>query len=82
MEAAQRCAARMDVDILKANSEAVQIMKKYGLTINDVPQDAIDEWKSIIKEGLDLFVGGKFDIKYFYQAEEFVNEYKRLHGRK
>lgn len=82
LEAAQRCAARMDVDILKANSEAVQIMKKYGLTINDVPQDAIDEWKRFIKKGLDLFVGGKFDIKYFYQAEEFVNEYKRLHGRK
>lgn len=82
LEAAQRCATGMDVETLKANNEAVEIMKKYGLTINDVPQEAVDEWKGIIKKGLDLFVGGVFDIKYFYQAEKYVDEYKRLHGRK
>jgi TRAP-type C4-dicarboxylate transport system substrate-binding protein len=81
LNAAQRCAAGMDVETLKANNEAVEIMKKYGLKINDIPQDAVDEWKGFIKKGLDLFVGGRFDIKYFYQAEEYVNEYKRLHGR-
>ncbi len=82
LEAAQRCSAGMDVETLKANNEAVEVMKKYGLTINDAPQDAIDEWKGIIKKGLDLFIDGVFDKKYFYQAEKYVNEYKKLHGRK
>jgi TRAP-type C4-dicarboxylate transport system substrate-binding protein len=82
LEAARECALDMDVETVKANDEAVEIMKKYGLTVNEIPQDAVDQWKGFIQRGLDLFVGGRFDIEYFYQAERYVDEYRRLHGRK
>jgi TRAP-type C4-dicarboxylate transport system substrate-binding protein len=82
LEAGERCAQRMDLDTVKANEEAIEIMKKYGLVINSASRDAIEQWMQFIRRGLDLFVAGKFDIKYFYQAEEYVNEYRRSHGPK
>ncbi len=82
LEAARKYTLEMDADTIKANEEAVEIMKKYGLTVNEIPQDAVDQWKELIQRGLELFVGGRFDINYFYEAKRYVDEYRRLHGRK
>jgi TRAP-type C4-dicarboxylate transport system substrate-binding protein len=51
--AAQQVGADMQADILKADDEAVTVMKKYGLTVNPVPQAAEDAWRAAVQGGLE-----------------------------
>ena len=51
--AARQVGADMQADILKADDEAVSVMKKYGLTVNPVPQPAENAWRAAVQGGLE-----------------------------
>ena len=80
-EAAEICAQRMTKDTIKANSDAIEIMQKYGLVINDAPDRALDAWKDFAENGVSMFVGGKFDLEHYERAKEYLDEYRRLNSR-
>jgi hypothetical protein len=67
----------MDRDTAESNREALEIMEKYGLSINPTPPDAIEEWKQFVRRGLDVLVGDRFDISVYQMAQKYVDEYRR-----
>ncbi len=80
-EAAEQCSERMNKETKKANRDAIEVMEKYGLIINDTSEGAIEAWRDLAENGVSEFVGGKFEMKYYEQAKEYLDEYRKLGQR-
>jgi len=77
LEAGRECGRRMDRDTAESNREALEVMRRYGLSINPTTPDAIEEWKEFVRRGLDVLVGDRFDISVYQLARKYIDEYRR-----
>jgi TRAP-type C4-dicarboxylate transport system substrate-binding protein len=74
--AAQQVGADMQADILKADDEAVTVMKKYGLTVNPVPQVAEDAWRSMVLGGLEKGYLKNINKDLYDAVKKYSAEYR------
>ena len=82
LEAAQKIADEMVPDIVKADGQAIDVMKKYGLKINPVPADAAQVWADLLQKTFAPLVGRSYDKESFDRASGFLQEYLKGHPRK
>ncbi len=74
LEAARRCGERMRAGTEAATKEAMAVMVENGLVVHHVPPEAVQEWQRFVQEGLQVFVGDKFDLSYYTKARQLVEE--------
>ena len=82
LEAAQKIADEMVPDIVKADGQAIDVMKKYGLKINAVPADATQEWADLLQKTFAPLVGRSYDKESFDRVTAILQEYLKGHPRK
>ncbi|HTP59150.1 MAG TPA: TRAP transporter substrate-binding protein DctP [Spirochaetia bacterium] len=81
IEAAQKIADSLAPDLVKADDQAIEIMKKYGLTINKVPAKAEAEWADLLDKTFSGLVGSTYDKQSFEMATKYLNDYLATHPR-
>jgi TRAP-type C4-dicarboxylate transport system substrate-binding protein len=78
--AAQKAADALVPQLVKADADAIEVMKKYGLKINPVPAAAEEEWRRLVAKGFELLVGKTFDRESLEMARGYLAEYRAAHG--
>jgi TRAP-type C4-dicarboxylate transport system substrate-binding protein len=81
INAAQKITDSLAPDLAKADDQAIEIMKKYGLTINKVPPKAEAEWADLLDKTFSGLVGTTYDKQSFEMATKYLNEYLASHPR-
>jgi len=82
LEAAQKIAAEMVPDIVKADGQAIDVMLKYGLKINQVPAPAAASWADLLQKTFAGLVGRSYDKESFDMVTQYLGEYLKDHPRK
>jgi TRAP-type C4-dicarboxylate transport system substrate-binding protein len=81
MEAAQKIADSLAPDLVKADDQAIGVMKKYGLTIDKVDAQTEAEWADLLDRTFSGLVGTTYDKESFEMARKYLNEYLATHPR-
>jgi TRAP-type transport system periplasmic protein len=82
LEAAQRIADEMVPDVVKADGQAIDVMLKYGLKINQVPEPAAAAWADLLQKTFAGLVGRSYDKESFEMVTRYLGEYLKDHPRK
>lgn len=82
LEAAQKIADEMAPALVKADSQAIDVMLKYGLKINQVPAPAAAAWADLLQKTFAGLVGRTFDQESFDMASQYLGDYLKEHPRK
>jgi TRAP-type C4-dicarboxylate transport system substrate-binding protein len=82
ISSAQEITDSIAPQITNADSEAIGIMKKYGLTITEVPPAAEREWENIVDRGFTLLIGKSYDRASYETARKYLEEYLSSHPRR
>lgn len=81
MDAAQKITDTLAPELAKADEQAIEIMKKYGLSINKVTPQAEAEWADLLNKTFSGLVGTTYDKESFDMATKYLNEYLASHPR-
>jgi TRAP-type transport system periplasmic protein len=71
----------MQQEILKADEEAVTVMKKYGLTVNPVPQSAEDGWRATVQGGIEMGYLKNINKDVYGAVKKYSAEYRALKNK-
>ena len=82
LDAAQKVAQSLAPDLAKADGQAIDVMKKYGLKINQVPPETVTVWVDLLQKTFSGLVGRAYDKTSFEMATGYLAEYLTTHPRK
>jgi TRAP-type C4-dicarboxylate transport system substrate-binding protein len=81
LDAAQRISDSLAPDLLKADGDAIAVMKKYGLKITEVTPQAATAWADLLQKTFSGLVGKMYDRDSFQMAKGYLDEYLAGHPR-
>jgi TRAP-type C4-dicarboxylate transport system substrate-binding protein len=80
-EAARQAGARLQKRIRELEQEAITAMKDHGLIVHAVPQEAEEQWRTLVREkGYPVFVGPRFSKEMFNTVRRLLDEYRQSRG--
>jgi TRAP-type transport system periplasmic protein len=79
IDAAQKIADSLAPDLLKADGQAISVMQKYGLKINEVTSSARTAWTDLLDKTFSPLVGKMYDADSFAMATRYLQEYRAAH---
>ena len=80
-EAARQAGARLQKRIRELEQEAITAMKDHGLIVHAVPEEAEEEWRTLVREkGYPVFVGPRFSKEMFNTVRRLLDEYRQSRG--
>jgi TRAP-type C4-dicarboxylate transport system substrate-binding protein len=82
LDAAEQISESLAPDLAKADDQAIEVMKKYGLKINEVPPRVRASWEELLQKTFASFVGRSFDRTSLEMARQYLEEYLKMHPRK
>jgi TRAP-type C4-dicarboxylate transport system substrate-binding protein len=80
-DSAQKVADSLTPELVKADDQAIEVMKKYGLIMNQVPPKAEEEWADLLNKTFSGLIGTTYDKESFEMATRYLNEYLVSHPR-
>ena len=80
LEAAREAGARMRREIRKLGDEAVEVMKKHGLVVHQVPPAVAARWEKSARAGYASIVGRVVPAEMVAEVERLRNEYRASRG--
>jgi hypothetical protein len=81
IEAAQKIIDSIAPDLVKADSDAITVMQKYGLKINQVSPQVRQEWADLMDRVFRGLVGKIYDRESYEMATKYLGEYLAAHPR-
>jgi TRAP-type C4-dicarboxylate transport system substrate-binding protein len=81
IEAAQKIIDSIAPDLVKADSDAITVMQKYGLKINQVSPQVRQEWAELMDRVFRGLVGKIYDRESYEMATKYLGEYLAAHPR-
>jgi len=81
LQAAQEICENLNNDRTNLEEEAVRTMKEHGLKINEVPDDALVQWKNTAEEGMEVLVDNVFTNKIYNELNQLLSEYHKLNEK-
>lgn len=79
--AAAQVGADMQAEILKADVAAVDIMKKNGLVVNPVSQDAENTWRAAVQAGFEKGFLKNINNDVYEAVKKYDAEYRAAHPK-
>lgn len=61
-------------EFLGADTDAIAVMKRHGLTVHEVGPAAREAWQRLVKRGVGVFFGAQFDIGDYETANRYLEE--------
>jgi TRAP-type C4-dicarboxylate transport system substrate-binding protein len=81
LEAARIIGESLQSEIDKADAQAVEVMKKHGLTVSEVPSDAVEKWKTATEKAFNKLAGKSFDAQSFEMVKKHLGDFRKAPGR-
>jgi TRAP-type C4-dicarboxylate transport system substrate-binding protein len=78
-EAAAEIADSMKDDWFDMEDDAIETMERYGLVINNVPENAYGQWEDFINTGYIYVLENNYDMRYYNMAVDILDEYRNSH---
>jgi TRAP-type C4-dicarboxylate transport system substrate-binding protein len=79
MKVARSSGENLKKEIRRLDKKAVEIMKKHGLVVNPVPQDAVNEWKRMTEKYLyPELLAKKVPPDMFKKVKQLIDDYRDL----
>lgn len=63
-------------DLARADARALEVMKGYGLKINEVGARERDEWTEVVRRGFEMLIGTAFDRAAYDLALGYKAEFR------
>jgi TRAP-type C4-dicarboxylate transport system substrate-binding protein len=82
VKAARVAGARIRDETRQLSHEAVEVMKKHGLVVHQVPPDVAALWESRARAGYPKLIGQVVPAEMVAEVERLRNEYRALHAGK
>jgi TRAP-type C4-dicarboxylate transport system substrate-binding protein len=82
LDAAEKITESLAPDLAKADGQAIDVMRKYGLKINQVPPKVQTTWEDLLQKTFAGLVGRSYDKASFDMATQYLAEYLKTHPRK
>ena len=79
IDAAQKIADSLLPDLLKADGQAIAVMQKYGLKINETSTAARTAWTELLQKTFSPLVGKLYDKDAFELVVRYLSEYRAAH---
>jgi TRAP-type C4-dicarboxylate transport system substrate-binding protein len=76
-DATKRALVDLEAEIKTIEGQAIEVMKKNGLQIHEVPPDAQKQWEELVKSGLNIIVGDVISRDLYEEARRIVAEYRQ-----
>ena len=76
VDSARKITASLGPDLARADTEAISVMRKYGLKVNEVSPQARAEWASVVRRGFDMLIGTAFDRQAYEMAAGFLADFR------
>jgi TRAP-type C4-dicarboxylate transport system substrate-binding protein len=80
LAAARQIGDELRADSLRADTEAIAVMQKYGLTLHPVPAAAVAQWAELMDQGFSRLAGKSFDAAAAVKVKRLVDEYRSRNG--
>jgi TRAP-type C4-dicarboxylate transport system substrate-binding protein len=78
MDVAKKISDELYSEIIRLEQDAINTMKKNDLVINQVPADAVEEWKAASAKCMDVLVGKAFSNEIYDRIVRHLKEYRKL----
>jgi TRAP-type C4-dicarboxylate transport system substrate-binding protein len=76
LDAARRVGESMREETTTADEKAIEVMTDYGLEINHVPDDVVEEWASLMERGFTRLVGKTVDREDLEAVKRYLAEFR------
>lgn len=78
LESAKVIGKNMQINIDKADADAIAVMKENGLNISPVSDQQKEEWRAIAKTAISEVIGTTVDKTTYDELLKYVEEYKKI----
>ncbi len=56
--------------------KSMQVMKKHGLVVHEVPQDAEMQWRDLMGKASESIIKNKFSIEFYRRLQMYLEEFR------
>ena len=81
LAAASRIGSQMETEVWQADTQAITIMKRYGLQVNPVPEDVEKEWRIVIESAYQHLLGASFEKESFDRVMIRLQEHRNNNSK-
>jgi TRAP-type C4-dicarboxylate transport system substrate-binding protein len=79
IRSAQKIGATLQDEIEAADAEAIEVMKKHGLVINEVSEKQYQQWKELVEAGAKKLIGTSLHGPTLKKIKQYLIEYRTRH---
>ncbi len=76
---ARNSGARLQKSVRQLSRDAIEVMKKHGLVVHRVPEDALAHWERSARNGYAELVGSYVSPEMLAEVERLRDEYRAKH---
>ena len=80
LDIAHAAGARLQKSVSGLGAEAVEVMKKHGLVVHEVPDAVVARWERTAREGYASLIGSYVSKDLVEEVERLRDEYRALHS--
>lgn len=81
--AAREVGARFQKQVRELEQEAIVAMKNHGLKVHAVPPEAVEKWRTLVREKAHpVFVGPRISKEMFDTVRDILDEYREISNLK
>lgn len=79
LQSAREASLRHKAEIRKLNDDSVEVMKKHGLVVHQVPPEVFAAWEQRARAGYKSLIGKSVSGQMVAEVEKLRNEYRDSH---
>ena len=76
LQSAREASLGHKAEIRKLNDDSVDVMKKYGLVVHQVPPEVFSAWEQRAHAGYKSLIGKSVSAQMVAEVERLRNEYR------
>lgn len=76
MESVQKISKELDQQIGSLENDAIQQMKEYGLKVNEIPPEAVEEWEEVFNEGIRNSGENFYSQDFMRRLQQHIQDYR------
>jgi len=76
MESVERVGNQLDRQIGELEDDIIEQMKSHGLRVNDIPPEAVEEWKALFEKGRQQSGDTLYSEEFMQRLEDLLQEYR------
>jgi len=81
LEVTRQIGGALREETVRADAEAIRVMKQYGLKVFPVPDKVVEEWAALMDRGFAKLAGKSFDAAAADKARRLISEFRARNAR-